>query len=93
MNTSTDIRRAADWVAQRTSTQWERLSIWLRTVRRPVVIKIGAGTVVPSVRVFAESVRGPLIHINLDNSDVAGQGGGLTGSALDMLSAIDAALG
>jgi NAD-dependent SIR2 family protein deacetylase len=81
------------WVAQRASAQWERLSIWMRTVQRPVVIEIGAGTVVPSVRIFAESVRGPLIRINLDNSDVAGQGVGLTGSALDVLSAIDAALG
>ncbi|SAL16337.1 silent information regulator protein Sir2 [Caballeronia sordidicola] len=80
------------WVETRTSAQWERLRIWLRTVQRPVVIELGAGTAVPSVRMFAESVLGPLIRINLDESEVAGEGVGMRGTALDVLSAIDAAL-
>ncbi|TCG09299.1 RNA polymerase subunit sigma [Paraburkholderia steynii] len=80
------------WVETRTSAQWERLRIWLRPVQRPVVIELGAGTAVPSVRMFAESIRGPLIRINLDESEVTGDGVGLRGAALDVLTAIDAAL-
>lgn len=80
------------WVETRSSSQWERLRIWLRTVQRPVVIELGAGAAVPSVRMFAESVLGPLIRINLDESEVAGEGVGIRGTALDVLSAIDAAL-
>lgn len=80
------------WIEQRTSAQWQRLGVWLRAVQRPVVIEIGAGTAVPSVRMFAESVRGPLIRINLDESEVAGEGVGLRGAALHVLSEIDAAL-
>jgi hypothetical protein len=37
-------------------------------------------------------VRGPLIRINLDESEVMGEGVGLRGTALGVLSAIDAAL-
>ncbi|HWT37196.1 MAG TPA: Sir2 family NAD-dependent protein deacetylase [Paraburkholderia sp.] len=80
------------WVETRSSAQWERLRIWLRAVQRPVVIELGAGTAVPSVRMFAESIRGPLIRINLDEAEVAGEGVGLRGTALELLSAIDAAL-
>ncbi|EIM99271.1 silent information regulator protein Sir2 [Paraburkholderia hospita] len=80
------------WVETRTSAQWERLRIWLRAVQRPVVIELGAGTAVPSVRMFAESVRGPLIRINLDESEVMDDDVGLRGTALDVLSAIDTAL-
>lgn len=56
------------------------------------MIELGAGTAVPSVRMFAESVRGPLIRINLDETEVVCGGVGLRGTALDVLSAIDAAL-
>lgn len=80
------------WIETRTSAQWERLRIWLRPVQRPVVVEIGAGTAVPSVCMFAESVRGPLTRINLDESELAGKGVGLRGAALDVLSAVDAAL-
>jgi NAD-dependent SIR2 family protein deacetylase len=80
------------WVETRTTAQWERLRIWLRAVQRPVVIELGAGTAVPSVRMFAESVRGPLIRINPDESEVVGEGVGLRGTALDVLKALDAVL-
>lgn len=82
----------ARWVGTRSSAQWDRLSVWLRSVKRPVVIEVGAGTAVPSVRMFAESVRGPLIRINLDECDVTGEGVGIRGAALEVISAIDAAL-
>ncbi|WP_027779924.1 SIR2 family NAD-dependent protein deacylase [Paraburkholderia caledonica] len=80
------------WVEKRTAAQWERMGTWLRAVKRPVVIELGAGTAVPSVRMFAESVRGPLIRINPEEYDVAGEGVGLQGTALDVLDALDALL-
>ncbi|ABO59133.1 Sir2 family NAD-dependent protein deacetylase [Burkholderia vietnamiensis] len=82
------------WIGTRTSRQWACMQEWLGSVARPVVIEVGAGTAVPSVRVFAESLRGPLIRVNLDASDVKanGVGVGIRGRALDVLSAIDDAM-
>ncbi|MBN3786471.1 Sir2 family NAD-dependent protein deacetylase [Burkholderia sp. Ac-20353] len=82
------------WIGTRTSRQWARMQDWLGSVARPVVIEVGAGTAVPSVRMFAESVRGPLIRINLDAGDVAVDrvGVGIRGRALAVLSAIDDAM-
>ncbi|QCP47896.1 RNA polymerase subunit sigma [Trinickia violacea] len=77
------------WIGTRTSLQWERLRTWLGTVAKPVVIELGAGTVVLSVRMFSESVRGALIRINLSECAVVGDGVGIRGSALQILSAID----
>jgi len=82
----------ARWVGTRSSAQWDRLGIWLRSVKRPVVVELGAGTAVPSVRMFAESVRGPLIRINLEECEVNGEGAGIRGTALEVISAIDAVL-
>lgn len=52
------------WVGDRYDDQGAELMAWLRQARRPVVIELGAGTAIPSVRRFAESVRGGLIRIN-----------------------------
>lgn len=38
------------WIADRTELQYDRLEAWLRQVQQPVIIKIGAGTAIPSVR-------------------------------------------
>jgi len=52
------------WLDDRASQQWERLALWRQAVERPVVIEIGAGLAVPSVRHFSEMQSRPLIRIN-----------------------------
>lgn len=62
------------WVEDRAQRQAQALGTWLRRTRRPVVIEIGAGTAIPSVRHFSHSVLaehgGRLIRINPTEFDV-----------------------
>ncbi len=52
------------WIARRTEVQEAALAAWLERVRKPVVIELGAGENVPTVRRFAESIGGRLVRIN-----------------------------
>lgn len=52
------------WIARRSELQEQRLQQWLAAVDRLVVIEIGAGLQVPTVRRFSESCGGRLIRIN-----------------------------
>lgn len=56
------------WIEQRTAAQCARQSTWLASVSKPVVIEVGAGTVIPSVRHFSHLIihqfGGRLIRIN-----------------------------
>jgi NAD-dependent SIR2 family protein deacetylase len=56
------------WVEQRSAGQEARLDRWLSNAKRPVVIEVGAGTTIPSVRHFSHLViqqhGGRLIRIN-----------------------------
>ncbi len=54
--------------------QQERLRHWLGTVKRPLVVELGAGTAIPSVRKMAEwsARRGHLIRINPRESSTSG---------------------
>jgi NAD-dependent SIR2 family protein deacetylase len=54
------------WLEQRARMQAERLERWREGTRNPVVIEIGAGVDIPSVRHFSEEQAqdGPLIRIN-----------------------------
>jgi|KBSSwiStaDraftv2_1062776.scaffolds.fasta_scaffold163481_2 NAD-dependent SIR2 family protein deacetylase len=62
----------AQWIPDRTGAQHRRLEYWLRKVRAAraplAVLEFGAGTAVPSVRLFSETVardlRGVLIRVN-----------------------------
>ncbi len=79
-----------DWIPTRTQGQLERLDSWLAGVSRPVVVELGAGTAVPTVRWFGASLNAPLIRINLRESAVAGvRGVGLPGRALEVLTELD----
>ncbi len=60
------------WLSQRSDLQQQRLSRWLRKVRHPVVIELGAGTHLPTIRRFSESLRVPLIRINPHEPQVDG---------------------
>ncbi|MDB5928932.1 MAG: Silent information regulator protein Sir2, partial [Polaromonas sp.] len=58
----------------RTDAQAGRLERWLAGVRQPVVIELGAGKAIPSVRHFSERVvqrlGGRLVRINTRESGV-----------------------
>jgi NAD-dependent SIR2 family protein deacetylase len=62
-----------DWIERRSAQQAARLEKWLNVVDRPVVIEVGAGTAIPSVRRFSHQViehGGRLIRINPREADV-----------------------
>src|SRR5690606_16833691 len=78
------------WLPVRSQGQHDRLDAWLGTVSSPVVIELGAGTAIPSVRWFGTSLGFPLIRINLREpalSECAGVS--LPGGALATLTALD----
>lgn len=53
-----------DWLDARSAAQEARLAAWRRRVSRPVVIELGAGTAIPTVRWFGERQGCPLIRVN-----------------------------
>lgn len=63
------------WADGRSSAQERQQATWLAAVKRPVVIELGAGTAIPSVRHFSQRVinqnGGRLIRINPNESAVA----------------------
>jgi len=86
------------WVSDRHDAQSQRLQHWLAQVERCVVIEIGAGTAVPSVRHFSQLMvaahGGRIVRINLREPDVAPAFGvGLACGALEALQALDSRLG
>ena len=64
----------SDWLEARADAQAGRLERWLAGVRRPVVVELGAGKAIPSVRHFSERVvqrlGGRLVRINTRESGV-----------------------
>ena len=58
------------WIDERTQLQFARLSAWRKTVKRSVMIEIGAGSAIPSVREFGEELHCPIIRINPNEPDV-----------------------
>lgn len=87
----------ADWIDDRAQAQARRLEARLRLSSRPVVVEIGAGQAVPTVRHFSQQLafdrRAPVIRINPREPEVPGlpQAVGLPLNALEALRAIDAA--
>ena len=72
------------WIEARQQKQYAALLAWLRQVRRPVIVEIGAGTAIPSVRHFGEAARGVLIRINPTEPGVPkGKGFGLRTGGLE----------
>ncbi len=62
-----------NWLANRKSEQQERFARWRNRVQSPLVIELGAGTAIPSVRWFGEGQHCPLIRINPRESEVQGE--------------------
>lgn len=54
----------SEWVSVRTDRQDFRYDAWLKRVKSLVVIEIGAGIDIPSVRRLGEALKVPLIRIN-----------------------------
>jgi len=74
------------WLDERTEAQYERFEAWLAQARRLVVIELGAGTDVPSVRRMCESRGAPLVRINPREPKVASaRGVGVSAGALEAL--------
>lgn len=80
------------WIAERAEAQFERLRAWRAGVERLVVIELGAGLAVPSVRRMSEAQGVPLIRINPRDAQLDGHPGvaiSLTaGEALTALSSL-----
>ena len=80
------------WLETRSAEQHRRLQHWLRKVDRLVVIEIGAGTHVPTVRMMSESLGGRLIRINPDEPGLGrAEGVSLPCGGLDALRSLEAA--
>ncbi|CAD6559555.1 NAD-dependent protein deacetylase [Paraburkholderia hiiakae] len=78
------------WLVSRTNAQRLRLEVWRSAPENPVVIEIGAGLALPSVRMFSESLRIPLIRINTHDVHAAiATAVTLQGTALAVLQRID----
>lgn len=83
-----------DWVDHRQDAQSRRMERWLLGLKRPVVVEIGAGTAIPSVRHFSQRVihafGGRLIRINPREFSVPSSLDiGLAGGSLSALVEID----
>jgi NAD-dependent SIR2 family protein deacetylase len=52
------------WIAERTDAQFDRLRRWRRAVRKMVVIELGAGVAIPSVRRMSEQQGVPIVRVN-----------------------------
>ncbi len=82
------------WVSARERQQAHRVAPRLAEARRPLVIELGAGTAVPSVRMFSQHVlqrlKGRLLRINPREWQVPGAlDVGLACGALEGLGALD----
>jgi len=87
----------AAWIDARERIQAQDLTPRLAAARRPLVIELGAGTAVPSVRMFGQQVllrlRGRMLRINPREAQVASSLDlGLACGALEALQALDARL-
>lgn len=86
------------WIDRRSAAQQNRQNTWLAAVTRPIVIELGAGTAIPSVRHFSQRVihefDGRLIRINPNECAVPTRlDAGLKMGAADALASIAKVLG
>jgi NAD-dependent SIR2 family protein deacetylase len=82
------------WVGLPYEKQQQRLAAWISSVSKLVVVEIGAGKALPTVRRFSEGFSAQrLIRINLREPNTnASHGVGLEGTAAAMLRMLDARL-
>ena len=74
------------WLDARAEAQYTRLAGWLARVKRLVVVELGAGTDVPSVRRMCEGRGAPLIRVNPREPEVLSRNDvGIAAGALEAL--------
>ena len=61
-----------DWIGTLYERQEGRLIQWLDSLERPVVIEVGAGIAIPTVRQFGEQFADRLIRINPTQPQIPG---------------------
>ena len=81
------------WIGRRTDEQHERLAAWLEETRGPVVVlELGAGTAVPTVRLASETIArrtgGTLVRVNPREPEVPPGAIGLAMGALEALDSL-----
>ena len=82
------------WVDRRNAMQSRRLNAWLNKVERLLVIEIGAGANIPTVRMTSESVCRRLIRINPTEPELgSAEGVSIACGGLEALRGIAAAMG
>lgn len=81
------------WLSNQTDLQHRRLQQWLNASGNIVVIELGAGTAIPSVRIQGESLRAPLIRINPAECQISGANMvGIRAGALEALKKLKGAI-
>lgn len=82
------------WVGLPYEKQQQRLAAWVSSVSKPLVVEVGAGETLPTVRRFSERFAAQrLIRINLRESDTSpSHGVGLEGTAAATLKILNAQL-
>lgn len=79
------------WQGHRYEAREGALRTWMAQLRNPVVIELGAGTAIPTVRWFGENAPGVLVRINVRESRVPWEDAiALPFGALEALKRIDA---
>ncbi|WP_439384124.1 SIR2 family NAD-dependent protein deacylase [Amycolatopsis lexingtonensis] len=81
-----------DWVPHRSQAQLDELTAWRRTARDLVVVELGAGQAVPTVRRYSElasAATGALIRINPREPEIRhNRGVSIPAGALETLTAL-----
>lgn len=81
------------WLDGRSDQQQQNLDDWLRRVERLLVIEIGAGSRIPTVRRLGESLPGQMIRINPTEPELGrNKGVSIASGGLEALRRIEAAL-
>lgn len=81
------------WLQFRERIQYHAMKKWLEKVERPVVIELGAGTAIPTVRMMGQTIDAPMIRINAREAQVVrSYDVSLPMGALEALQGIEAAL-
>ncbi|MDR2789006.1 MAG: NAD-dependent deacetylase [Candidatus Accumulibacter sp.] len=80
------------WLAQRAEEQEKRFMAWRERAARPVIIELGAGKAVATIRRMSERMKLPLIRINPRDPEVPAGQIGIKAGALATLEAIQTAL-
>lgn len=83
-----------NWIETRVKRQRLRFEAWVLSVERLVVVELGAGRAIPTVRNMSERNGSRVIRINpLDYAIDPSSGIGISGGALDMLWQLDESIG